>query len=837
MMRVLSGVMRGAQRCLYVAQVMVLLTVLIGGALSVSAQPASSGGEKNTPIEFNIPAQPLTSALHAFAETAGLQVSFPAEMATGATSSGLTGSYTPQAGLQALLAGTGLTYRFTDATTVTLMQGSPGVGVFPVPLAQSQIAPTEPVRETSAMTKAKPVKVPEIVVKEVNERGYAVDDAYTATRSDAPIKDTPVSIQVVPQKVLQDQQVLRVREALKNVSGVQPGFGSGLGFVYDTFQIRGFHNVQKSFLLPQTYRNGNLMVGSVISMADVERIELVKGPAAVLYGRVEPGGMINIVTKQPQKEAHYALQQQFGSYQTYRTTGEATGPLTKDGSLLYRVDFEYTDQKSFRNFMDNQLGFVSPKLQWKPADRTQIDFEYLYTSQRTKDDWGIPVIGNRPANIPISRSFIEPSNSVNTRVHAGGMTVTQGLSDDWKIQGRVFKYVNYGRWNDVGNSFLDESTGDLHRFLSDTPYRYDSTVVSLNLSGRFATGPLAHQVVFGTDYYHLQIKNDGVFLDDISTVNIFNPQFGQGLLSSAGQPFNYFFKYSDDWYGVYVQDQVKIGDNWHILGGLRYDNAKTSTSFNEDRSNPTRTVNGQFSPRFGLLYQPISWLGVYASYTRGFNGENSGRLADGTQALKPERSTQYEAGLKGSWLNDRLRATAAVYELTKENLATPHPDAFLSSQGVVELAGEARSRGVEFDVQGDLSESWSLMGSYSYIDARITEDTLTKGNRLPNVPRNSGSLWLNHQFTELGMPNFGAGIGVYAMTDRQGDRDNTITLPGYARVDAALHYVHRMEQSKVHFRLNIQNMLNQEYFMAARNRASVFPGEPITVLGQVRFEY
>lgn len=193
--------------------------------------------------------------------------------------------------------------------------------------------------------------------------------------------------------------------------------------------------------------------------------------------------------------------------------------------------------------------------------------------------------------------------------------------------------------------------------------------------------------------------------------------------------------------------------------------------------------------------------------------------------------------MKGSWLDDRLRATAAVYELTKENLATPHPDAALSALGVVELAGEARSRGVEFDIQGDLSKSWSVMGSYSYIDARITEDTLTKGNRLPNVPRNSGSFWVNHQFVELGLPNLGAGLGVYAMTDRQGDRDNTITLPGFARLDAAVHYVHRMERSKVYFRLNVQNLLNQEYFLAARNRATVYPGEPITVLGQVRFEY
>ena len=814
-----------------------LLFLIILAHSPVGAQPTPSDTLTHVPIEFNISVQPLGAALNAFAEATGWQVSVPSELVSGLTSSGISGKHMPEEALQALLIGTGLTYRITGTNAVTLVPGAIMPSSISPLLGKENATLPEPAGEPITTAQQKPIKVPEIMVKEVKERTYAVNDAYTATQSDAPIKETPVSIQVVPQKVLQDQQVVRVREAMKNVSGVQPGFGSGFGFVYDSFQIRGFHNVQKSFLLPQTYRNGNLMVGSVISLADVERIELLKGPAAVLYGRVEPGGMVNIVTKQPQKEAHYALQQQFGSYELFRTIGEATGPLTKDGSLLYRFDFEFADQKSFRDSLDNRLGFVSPKIRWKPAERTQIDFEYMYTNQRTRNDWGIPVIGNRVAGVPISRSFFEPDGSVRTQVHAGGLTVTQGLFDNWTVQGRIFKYVNYGRWIDVGNSFLDESTGDLHRFLSDTPYRYDSTVGSLKLSGAFATGPIAHRVAFGADYYHLTIKNDGVFLDDISTINIFNPVYGQGLVSSAGQPFNYFFKYSDDWYGMFAQDQVKIGEKFHLLAGVRYDNARTSTTFNEDRSSPTKTVNGQFSPRFGILYQPVSWLGLYASYTRGFNGENSGRLADGSQAVKPERSTQYEAGVKGSWLDDRLRATAAVYELTKENLATPHPDASLSALGVVELAGEARSRGVEFDIQGDLSKSWSVIGSYSYIDARITEDTLTKGNRLPNVPRNSGSFWVNHQFVELGLPNLGAGLGVYAMTDRQGDRDNTITLPGFARLDAALHYVHRMERSKVYFRLNVQNLLNQEYFMAARNRATVYPGEPITVLGQVRFEY
>ncbi len=796
--------------------------------------------QADAPIDLEIPAGRLATALNRLVDESGLQIVYDARLTEGLQSRRVSGRYTPEGALRELLADTDLDYRVRERGTVILeraAQASPP----PEPLAQAT-PPPEPEEEV--------VTLPAITVtaSPYDDTSYNVLDASTATKTDTPIMETPVSIQVVPRAVIEDQQAIRLEDALKNVSGVVTGFG--FGGLEDTFIIRGFENSTNSWNVTEVYRDGALVVEGLFSLADVERVEVLKGPAAMLYGRLQPGGLINVVTKRPQSQAGYSLEQQFGSFDTYRTTLNATGPVTGDGSLAYRVDFEYLDQDSFRDFAFNEQVFVSPKLTWRISDRTQIDAEYVYFDQDSIVDGGLPVIGNRVANIPRERFLQEPTDRYSNEFQGGGLALTHSVTDNWKFQGKFFKYAaTYATDSQVSPTSLDEATGILTRNVFDSEHVYDSIFGMANLTGKFSTWALDHTLLFGADYYDSGFDEDGVFLsaaDGVAPINIFNPIYGQGVLTSAGVPNNSSFHIEDSWYGIYIQDQIRFGEQWHLLVGGRYDDASSSQSFTADRSDFAEDSDSEFTPRVGLLYHPVQWLSLYGSYVEGYHHANIGRTTDGTD-LEPERSRQYEAGVKGEWWDGRLTSTLTYYHLTKRDITVGHPDPALAVQGFVEQTGEARSRGIEFDVHGQLSDDWSLIGSYGYTDVVVTEDqgldafgNLTSGNkghRLQNVPRHAGSLWIQHKFLEFGWPGLSAGFGVFLASEREGDLANSFQLPGYARLDAALKYSQKVGSSKLTVQFNVNNLLDEDYFVAADDRTSVTPAEPLTFLGSIRLEF
>ncbi|MGH8656432.1 MAG: TonB-dependent siderophore receptor, partial [Gammaproteobacteria bacterium] len=312
------------------------------------------------------------------------------------------GSYTKREALDKLLAGTGIGYTFTadDAVAVKAIAQDTG------PTAENGTAkPKKSDLESTVL--------PEMTVtaSPTDERGYNRLDATTATKTDTPIFDTPVSIQVVPREVMDDQQAIRLEDVTRNVSGVQPAFG--FGDVTEEFIIRGFRTDFRN----QVFRDGFRIRGIGVSeTANLERVEVLKGLAAVLFGRVEPGGIINQVSKRPLPEPYYSLQQQFGSFDLYRTTVDATGPITKDRSLSYRLNLSYINSNSFRDNVFLDRVFVSPSLAWRPREGTEVNLKLEYKNQDTIDDEGIPAIGNRPAPLPISRNFCGPECKDNVGI-------------------------------------------------------------------------------------------------------------------------------------------------------------------------------------------------------------------------------------------------------------------------------------------------------------------------------------------------------------------------------------------------------------------------------------
>jgi iron complex outermembrane receptor protein len=350
------------------------------GIMTAISSPAYA---ENTPSHssethaFNIPAQSLHSALAVFAEQSGIQFVYNAEWVKGINSTGIEQNLATDQALQKLLQGTGLTFKYSGNNTIVL-----------------EVVPQSNANVLGA------VKVTGKAEHEANSYSSKLTNSRTATKTDVALMDAPVTMQVVPQQVLKDQQAVTLEDAAKNVSGVQRVWTSG-GIGQD-FVIRGFGSNYTRF------RNGKRISYFNTDMANVEQVEILKGPSAMLYGRVEPGGLVNVVTKKPQDDAHYSLQQQFGSYDFYRTVAEATGPLTDDKSLTYRMDFGYTDRNSFRDFVSQEQIFVAPALHWQATEKTEFNLNIEYTDRKLPYDTGLPAVGNRVANVPINTNYGQP---------------------------------------------------------------------------------------------------------------------------------------------------------------------------------------------------------------------------------------------------------------------------------------------------------------------------------------------------------------------------------------------------------------------------------------------
>ena len=359
--------------------------IAIGAAQTCMAGetvPATASSPKQQ--RFNIRPQPLYSALSALASQTGVQFAYTAALVKGLTSKGVTGQHSTEQALRQILAGSGINFQFSNANTVTLKK------------AITPVTATEPHSETTLA----PMTVVGEAVQDPNDpfnRTYTVTNSSIATKTDTPIMEIPQSIQVVPRAVMNDQKAARITDALENVSGVraQPSLGFGNMFI-----IRGFHN-------DNIYRNGlraNNIFPQEFDTANLQSIEVLKGPAQ-LYGRTEPGGLISLTTKKPLDIPYYSLEQRFGSYDLYRTEWDATGPVTSDKSLLYRFTGAYQNNNSFRDFDFTDRMLFAPSVTWRPTEATDATLELQVMNQDFMADFGIPVIGKRPAQIPIS-SFI-----------------------------------------------------------------------------------------------------------------------------------------------------------------------------------------------------------------------------------------------------------------------------------------------------------------------------------------------------------------------------------------------------------------------------------------------
>jgi len=790
--------------------------LLLAGSVSLAA---IADGK---PQPLNIPALPLDSALTQLADKAGLRLLYSAELAGKLRSRPVSGQYTPEQALKILLSGSGLSFRKTadDAFTVeaSVNAGEP----------QSMTLPTVTVVGKAEYDSTDPYNP-----------DYHRTNASTATKTDTPIMQTPMSIQVIPKQVLKDQQAIRIKDALKNVSGIFWATDP----MYEGFQMRGFQADGATTV----YRNGLRIRRAQHEVANVEQLEVIKGPAAAIYGRIEPGGLINVVTKKPLDMPYYSLEQQFGSYDLYRTTVDATGPVNDDRSLLYRLNLAYQNNNLFIDTMDQERFFVAPSLSWKPSDRTELNLNFEYQHDTRVNYTGLPVIGNRPANIPVNR-YLGFGSDNERAVHDKliiGFDWSHQFNDDWKIQHR-FHYYNLD-YQGNNQSFFNgpaNNNGTAIRSTTTTPIDdTDTYATNIDLIGKFKLLDTQHQVLAGFDYFWEKRDGEGFARTPAPAthrpiVNIFNPVYGQVPLPTA-KDFNSFSTLTQSWFGTYFQDQITLFDKLHIMGGGRYDwatrsSGSSSTSIEAARNRETEVQNDAFSPRVGLVYQPWPWLALYGNYVESLGGANTALSASG-KPLDAETAQQHEVGFKTELLDKKLLTTVAFYNLTKQNVATADP----ANPRFSIQTGEARSRGMELDVSGQVTDGLSLIATYAYTDTEITKDNRgDQGHRFWNVPKNSGSFWVKYAVQEPLLRGLSFGAGTYLVGQREGNNANTWQMPGYVRVDALLGYAWKVGHSTVTTQLNINNLLDKEiYETSAFGGFLAQPGAPRIFMGSVKVEF
>jgi iron complex outermembrane receptor protein len=446
------------------------------------------------PVEFNIPSQPLNSAITAFADQANYRLLVSSDMTEGLSTNGVTGRHTPEEAIGLLLAGTGLAYRLTEANTITLERPT-----IPVQGPSGQNKPSSRSLDNSdpsAQDGQRPVKVPQVIVKDIQEHDYAVDDASTATRIPAPIQDTPRSVEVITRQVIDDQKVIRFSDALRNVSGTfQSSTQGGQGGV---FMIRGFASDLNVF--KNGFRDDSTFSSRVQrDIINIDRIEVVKGPPSYLFGRSDPGGVINQITKAPLRNPYYSGEMIIGSYGLYRPTIDIGGPLNESKTLTYRLNAMYESAESYRDGVQSHRFFITPTFGWELGSRTTFRFEGEYLYDRSPIDRGLVAFGNGVAPIPISRFLGDPTRRGETQQGKATLTLLHQFNDMFRWRTAFRAAVTKSGYSSLESNVLDESTGILTLARYEIPTTVQSHYLQNELHGSFATGSIKHSTLLGIE--------------------------------------------------------------------------------------------------------------------------------------------------------------------------------------------------------------------------------------------------------------------------------------------------------------------------------------------------
>ncbi len=660
-----------------------------------------------------------------------------------------------------------------------------------------------------------------IKAQQAADQAYKVDSSSSATRSEVTLKDTPQSVSVVTQKVIEDIGATRLIEALDLAGGVTRANNFG-GQGLTGFNLRGFTS-------GEFYRNGfpiNRGYPNAPDSNTIERVDVLRGPSSSLYGRGDPGGTFNLISKTPKSEQQTTLGAQLNSEGLYRTTIDTTGTIPNAENIGYRLNVIAEGGDSYRDHVESKRYGIAPVIQWQASDATKVTFEAdILRNQHPLDRGQTRYAGQKSFNSSPETYLWETGKYNNRLYNDNDMTqlrVEHDFGNDWKLNAGV-QYLHgklYGYAVEANGIQADGET--LGRNYNYRELKWQDTDAQINLTGNFQLLGLAHTLVTGLEYENYDYKSYIIrSSEDIDSylINIYNPVLGQPLpeLNTVTTHDRENLKTT----AVFVQDQIELNERLSALLGLRFEHYEHDYQDLRPSKPNWNTSHDAFIPRLGLVYKASDDLSLYGNAAKSFK-PNTGGSHSG-EGFDPEEGMAYELGFKWLALNNMLSVDSAIFYANKENVLTNDP--LFSNYKVA--AGEVRSRGIELNIAGQITPAWKIIGGYAYTDAEVTKDnTLQKGTALANIPKNSFNLLNIYEFQDGPLQGLGLGINQKYIDKRAGQTANsTYTMKGYAVTDLVSYY---QATPKLRLNLDVKNIFDKVYDESAF-RSYAYPGESRTV--------
>ena len=659
--------------------------------------------------------------------------------------------------------------------------------------------------------------------------GYQPLNTSTATLTNMPMLDIPQVVNTVSDNVLEDQHATTLDEALYNVSNVVQT--NTLGGTQDAFVRRGFG----------ANRDGSIMTNGLRTVlprsfnAATERVEVLKGPASTLYGILDPGGLINVVTKRPEKTFGGSISATSSSFGGGTGQVDVTGPI--DGTrLAYRLTGEYQDEDYWRNFGNERSTFIAPSLTWFGDDAT-VTVLYSHRDYKTPFDRGTIFDLNTKKAVDVDRKtrFDEPFNVTDGQSDLAQLNAEYRLNSQWTAK---FDYsYSQDKYSDNQARVMayDAKTGNLTRRVDATQgstQRMHST--RADLQGNVDIAGFYNEILTGVSYENYDLlRTDMMRCKNVKGFNIYHPVYGKLNKCTTVSTADSDQTLKQESYSAYAQDALYLTDKWIAVAGMRYQYYTQYAGKGRPFNVNTDSRDEQWTPKLGLVYKLTPSVSLFANYSQTFMPQSS--IASDIGDLPPETSNAYEVGAKFD-LFDGVTANIALFDIHKRNVLYNES---VGGETIAKTAGRVRSQGVEVDLAGSLTENTNIIASYGYTDAKVLEDPDYAGKPLPNVPRHTGSLFLTYDIHNAFAGNtLTLGGGGHGVSRRSATNGADYYLPGYFVADAFAAYKMKL-QYPVTLQVNVKNLFDKTYYTSsiATNNLGNQIGDPREVQFTVKMEF
>ncbi|PVE43869.1 TonB-dependent receptor [Limnohabitans planktonicus] len=672
----------------------------------------------------------------------------------------------------------------------------------------------------------------EVVVKEQADQGgsYEAIESAAATKIAVPLRDVPQAVNVVPKAVMRDQNALSVQDALQNVPGLSFSVGDGQR---DQVTIRGFMAINDQFV--DGVRDDALYFRD---LSNIERVEVLKGPASVLYGRGSAGGLINRVTKKPSEKPIMEVGGTLGSQGQKRGEFDI-GSTSSDKQTQFRLTGALEDSTGFRHqyFLERQV--VAPSVTFKLKPTTTLTLQADYLKDKRLADQGVPSFRGRPVEVPIETYYGAANGRerafVQSEVASTTVTLDHAFHSGLKLHSvlRGYNYSldrNYTTINKVtANPTARVTIAQTRRLRDEDGYFFQNEI-----SQKAQWGGTQHQILYGLELGQqhkselLSSRNNAATYDLFNPVLVTLPPLPATIIPSADN------KSRINIAALYLQDLVTLSPQWKVLGGLRYDQLRQKRDDRTARNVDLERTDNTLSPRLGAVYQPTEQVSLYTAYSRSFQPISDSFVFNAnSDQFKPTQTQNKEVGIKLD-IGAKASLTAALFDMSQTNIQVADP----ANPGFALPVGKQRTRGLELTFTGEIAPQWEMISGYSYMEGRITESTERtsagtpfQGNTAALTPRHSLNLWVKRKFND----GYYVAAGGRAESARYASPDNLTVLPGYGVINLGAGH----EEKKYDVAITLKNLFNRKYYVAAHSGANDYnmPGEPRSLLVSARYRF